>query len=223
MNALQGNKLFARICVYLVGLFIAAIGVPLAINSGLGISPISSFPFVLSLIFDAYVGIFISLQLSTFVLLQWLILRREFKWIQLGQLVSSVLFGFFVDVSRIIIGDFFIPSYFGQLLMVTMSIVLISCGIFLYISARIFPTASEGLILVIAQKVKKLPFHRGKILVDCTVVSLAILCSLLFLGGFYGVREGTVLSSIFVGKLIPLARKALTPILRAIGVEPIEG
>jgi uncharacterized membrane protein YczE len=219
---MQKNNLFPRVCVYVAGLFIAALGVPFAINSGLGISPISSFPFVLSLIFDVYIGIFIALQLSFLVLLQWIILRREFEWIQLGQLVSSVLFGFFVDVSRLIVGDLIFPGYFGQLLMLTISIVLLSTGIFLYVTSRIFPTSSEGLILAVMQKVPKLTFHRGKILLDCTIVTLAILTSLLFLGAFYGVREGTILSSIFVGRLIPYVRKALRPILRAIGVPVME-
>jgi uncharacterized membrane protein YczE len=218
----QKDNLFARICVYIAGLFIAALGVPFAINSGLGISPISSFPFVLSLIFDVYIGIFIALQLSFFVLLQWLILRREFEWIQLGQLVSSVLFGFFVDVSRLIVGDLFFPGYFGQLLMLAISIVLLSTGIFLYVTPRIFPTSSEGLILAVMQKIPKLTFHRGKILFDCSIVALAIISSLLFLGAFHGVREGTVLSSIFVGRLIPFVRKMLRPMLRTIGVPIIE-
>lgn len=221
-NPLRGKGLFPRVCLYLVGLFIAALGVVFAINSGLGISPISSFPFVLSLIFDVYVGVFIALQLSAFVLLQWIILRREFQWIHLCQLLSSILFGFFVDLARVIIGDLSIPSYFGQLLMLAISIVLLSAGIFLYMSPRISPTSSEGLILVMAQKSPKLPFHRGKILLDCAIVSLALLCSILFLGGFYGIREGTVLSAIFIGKLIPYMRKALTPMLRALGIAPME-
>jgi len=222
VDALQRNNLFARICVYLLGLFIAALAVAFAINSDLGISPISSFPFTLSLIFDTYVGIFIALQLSVFVLLQWLILRRDFKWIQLGQLLTSALFGFFVDLSRLLIGDFFIPSYFGQLLMLAISIILLSCGIFLYVSIRILPTSSEGLILAIAQKVPKLTFHRGKILFDCTIVLFAILSSLLFLNGLYGIREGTILSSIFVGKLLPYVQRVLGPALRTIGIAPLD-
>jgi len=216
------NSILARICVYLVGMFLAAMGAALAINSGLGISPISSFPFILSLIFDTYIGIFVALQLTVFVLLQLLILRRDFQWIQLGQLLSSVIFGFFVDLSRFIIGDFFIPSYFGQLFMLAISISLLSSGVFLYVTPRILPVSSDGLILALVQKVPKLNFARGKILLDCTILTFALLSSLLFLGTFYGVREGTVLAAIFVGRLIPVMRRILSPVLRAIGVAPME-
>jgi len=222
MNTPQKNNIAARICVYLIGMFLAAMGAALAINSGLGISPISSFPFVLSLIFDTYIGIFVALQLVVFVLLQILILRREFKWVQLGQLLSSVIFGFFVDLSRLILGDFFIPSYFGQLLMLAISIILLSSGVFLYVTPRILPVSSDGLILALVQKVPKLTFSRGKMLLDCTIVILAVLSSVLFLGRFYSVREGTILAAIFVGRLIPVIRKILSPVLRAIGVAPME-
>jgi len=222
MNVPRKSNILARICVYLVGMFLAAMGAALAINSGLGISPISSFPFVLSLIFDTYIGIFVALQLAVFVLLQLIILRRDFQWIQLGQLLSSVIFGFFVDLSRLIIGDFFIPSYFGQLFMLAISIILLSTGVFLYVTPRILPVSSDGLILALVQKVPNLTFASGKMLLDCTIVILAVLSSFLFLGTFYGVREGTILAAIFVGRLIPVMRKILSPALRAIGVVPME-
>jgi len=222
MNPPQKKNMLARICVYLIGMFLAAMGAALAINSGIGISPISSFPFVLSLIFDTYIGIFVALQLILFVLLQLLILRRDFKWIQVGQLLSSVIFGFFIDLSRLIIGDFLIPTYFGQLLMLAISIILLSSGVFLYVTPRILPVSSDGLILALVQKVPKLTFARGKILLDCTIMTLALLSSFLFLGEFYAIREGTILAAIFVGRLIPVIRKILSPTLRKIGVAPME-
>jgi len=214
----QKNHFFARLFVYLLGLLLTAFGAVFSINAGLGISPVSSLPYVLSLIFDTYIGIFIALLLILFLFFQFLILRWDFKPIQLLQILSSVLYGFFVDIARLIVGDLFIPSYFGQLLMLTISITLLSCGIFLFITANLIPLSAEAFVHALVQKFPKLPFYRGKMMMDSTIVTLSIITSLLFLGGLYGVREGTVLSAIFVGRLIPYVRKLLSPALRAIGV-----
>ena len=221
MGIPQNNNFFARLLVYLIGLFLTAFGAVFSINSRLGISPVSSLPYVLSLIFDTYIGIFIALLLVLFIFFQFLILRRDFKPIQLLQILSSFLYGFFVDIARLIVGDFFIPTYFGQLLMLAISVTLLACGIFLFITANLLPLSAEAFVHAVAQKYPKIPFHRGKILMDSTIVALAILTSLLFLGGLYGVREGTALSAIFIGKLIPFARRLFTPALRAIGVAPV--
>ena len=218
MDTPQNKYFFARLFVYLLGLFVTAFGAVFSINSGLGISPVSSFPYVLSLIFDTYIGIFIALLLIVFIFFQFLVLRRDFRLIQLLQILASFLYGFFVDIARLIVGDFAIPTYFGQLLMLVISIALLACGIFLFISANLIPLSAEAFVHALAQKVPKLPFHRGKMIMDSTIVALTIGTSLLFLGGFYSVREGTVLSSIFVGKLIPYVRRLLNPALRAIGV-----
>jgi len=203
MSVPQNHNFFARLCVYLLGLLITAFGAVFSINSGLGISPVSSLPYVLSLIFDTYIGIFIALLLILFLFFQFLILRRDFKPIQLLQILSSVLYGFFVDIARLIVGDLFIPTYFGQLLMLTISITLLSCGIFLFITANLIPLSAEAFVHTLAQKVPKLLFYRGKMIMDSTIVTLSICTSLLFLGRLYGIREGTILSAIFVGRLIP--------------------
>lgn len=221
MDIPRGNHFFSRLLVYLSGLFITALGDVFSINSGLGIAPVSSLPYVLSLIFDTYIGIFIGLLLSLFIFFQFLVLRRDFRPIQLLQILSSFLYGFFVDLARLIVGDFFIPTYFGQLLMLAISILLIACGVFLFISANLLPLSGEAFAHAVARKYPSIPFHRAKMILDCTIVTLSILTSLLFLGGLYGVREGTVLTSIFVGKLIPHVRRLFTPALRAIGVTPV--
>lgn len=68
-----------RYAIFLIGLFVNSLGVSMITKASLGTSPISSIPYVLSLKFPFTLGeftIFFSLFL---ILLQLLILRRNFK------------------------------------------------------------------------------------------------------------------------------------------------
>lgn len=66
----------------------------------------------------------------------------------------------------------------------------------------------EGLTQAIAKKVGK-PFHNVKIVVDCSSVALGIVLSFVFLHGLLGIREGTVITAIVVGKIMGVFKKPL--------------
>ena len=216
------KRLVAQVSVYIVGLFILAFGAVVSINSNLGISPVNALPFAVHLASGVGRGISVTVFFATCIGLQILLLRKEFKWINLTQILFSSIFGYFVDLSTLILGDFTIPTYAGQLAMLAISMVLIAIGLTLYLEAKLITLPSEGLVLAIVQKVKGAKFHRVKIAMDCTLVLLAASVTAIFLANpFAAVREGTVLSAIFIGMLIPYTRKVLTKILTWIGVYKI--
>ena len=73
------NKL-KRYLLFLVGLFINALGVSLITKASLGTSPISSIPYVLSLNFKFTLGNFTIFFSIFLILLQILILRKILNW-----------------------------------------------------------------------------------------------------------------------------------------------
>jgi len=202
-----------RAFIYILGIFILAMGGALSINASLGVSPMNALPFVLSLITGRDLGGIFSSMLALFIVIQIIILKKEFKWIQIGQLIGAVLFGKFLDFSRFLIGDFFIPTYFGQLFLLVMGILCISTGIRLFISTGFVLLPLESLIKVIIEKVPKYQYHQIMIVVSVLLVTLSVIFSLIFLGGVYGVREGTVISAVLVGRLMPLIDKMIFPVL----------
>jgi len=216
METMRDKQLIHRILIYNLGLLILAFGVAFAINSELGTSPISSLPFVISLIAGTDTGVCVAIVFASFILIQILILRKEFKWINLSQIVFSSIFGYFVDFARSVLGDLRIPTYAGQLCMLGISLVLVAYGIAMYVEAGLVNMPTEGLMVAIAHK-KQAAFHNVKIKVDCVVVSISVALSLVFLGGLHGVREGTIISAVFVGKLMPVMRKIIIPVLRGTG------
>ena len=67
----------------------------------------------------------------------------------------------------------------------------------------------------IAEKTGK-PFSNMKTLFDCTSVAAAIVLSFQFLGGLDGIREGTVLTALLVGRTTGYLRRFLSPLIRKV-------
>ena len=201
-------KLLARLGVYCLGLLILAFGIALAVNSNLGVSPVSSLPYVVSQIAGISLGTCTIAVYIGYILLQMLI-SRKFQPALL-QLVYSTIFGWFVDGAKWVLGDFCLPTYFGQLLMLAASILLIGFSLVLYIDVQLAPMPAEGLVGCLSEKLHK-PFSSMKTLVDCSSVLLGAVLSLLFLGRLVGIREGTILTALLVGRMMGVLRKFVGP------------
>ena len=92
------NKL-KRYLLFLAGLFVNALGVSLVTKASLGTSPISSIPYVLSLNYPLTLGNFTIIFSIFLILLQLLILRKNFKIENVLQIPVSIAFGYFIDLT----------------------------------------------------------------------------------------------------------------------------
>lgn len=203
-----------RFLIYAFGLFFMAIGVAFSVNSNLGVSPVNSLPYVISLIFGKDLGICVTSVFSVYILVQLLIKRTRFRPVDLTQLVFSAIFGYFVDFAKFLVGDFALPGYGGQLILLLISMVFVAIGLSLYLGVELVNMPMEGMTIAISQCFPKIPFHRVKIVVDCSTVALGIGLSFLFLGNLQGIREGTVLCALLIGKILPAAQKPILPFVR---------
>ena len=205
-------QLMKRAAVYCLGLLLLAIGVAVSVNSNLGVSPVNSLPYIVSLIIDIPMGSCVTAIFCFYILLQLLVLRRAFNPINLLQIVFSTIFGYFVDFAKGLIGTWALPGYPGQLVMLVISIALIALGILLYMEAQLVPMPMEGLSATIARKLN-VPFPRMKTIVDCIVVGTGLLLSFVVLGRLEGIREGTVITAVVTGKVISLMKKRISPMI----------
>ena len=101
VNEIKENRtavyVLRRYLLLCAGLAIMAFGVAFSIKASLGTSPISSVPYVVSLFAPLTVGTATIVMHCVFILLQILILRRQYHPIQLMQLPVAVLFGYLTD------------------------------------------------------------------------------------------------------------------------------
>ncbi|MCD8085744.1 MAG: DUF6198 family protein [Clostridiales bacterium] len=197
-----------RYLFLLVGLFIMAFGVAFSIKAGLGTSPISSVPSVLSEVTSLTVGNITILMHCCFVLLQILILRRQYKPIQLLQLAVAVFFGYMTDFAVWALSPLQCNGYGMEWVFCIIGIVLVAVGVSFEVTANVVTLAGEGLVLAICQ-VAPVKFGTMKVVFDVSLVVIACILSLVFLHGLYGVREGTVAAALFVGTLSRQINKPL--------------
>jgi len=213
------SNVIYRIIMYILGLFVLAMGVAFSINSKLGTSPVSSLPYVVSTLTSTNMSLWVPIIFGFYIVLQIVILRKNFKWINLAQIIFAFVFGYFTDFTQMILGDFTIADYMGsspvlvyigQLLMLIISIVLIGIGVSMYINAKLLPMPMEGLSLTIAQ-VTGVKFSTMKTIVDTVVVVIGIIISFIVAGQLVGIREGTVIAAVCVGFMVrfvnPLVKK----------------
>ena len=94
------NKNIRKVIIYIIGLFIMAIGIGLSVKSNLGVSPVSTIPYTITLTLGIEMGRATVLFYIVLVLIQILILRKNFKIINLAQIVVAVGFGYFTTFSN---------------------------------------------------------------------------------------------------------------------------
>lgn len=93
----------------LVSLYVMTFGVAACVQSQLGSSVISTIPYVmasagkmLDYIPGWTIGGYTIMMNTIFVVLQILILRRNFEWVQLFQLVIGFFFGMLIDLNMLL-------------------------------------------------------------------------------------------------------------------------
>ena len=215
MKTTSPARIAVRLAIYCSGLLVLAFGIALSVNCNLGVSPVSSLPYVISQILNVSLGTCTTIVYGVYVLVQMVLNCRKFQPALLLQLVFSTIFGYFVDAAKAILGDFILPTYFGQLAMLAMSIVLIAFSLVLYIDVQVAPMPAEGLVSCIAEKLGK-PFSTIKPAFDCTSVLVGMVLCFLFLGRLVGIREGTVITALLVGKMTGIIRRYLSPLMRRV-------
>ena len=210
------KEIFKRYLIFTAGLFFSALGIAFTKQGDLGMSTVSSAPYVMSMQFDSIsFGMWSTISNCIFVLLQVIILRKNFKPIQLLQIPFSFLFGYFTDFGVWLISPIPVSNYLMQMLMVLIGIAVLSFGITLAVIADVMYNSGEGLVKAISD-VSGFKFGNVKVAFDISVVALAVVLSLLFFGEVRGVREGTIISAILTGFTVKLMTKPLSKPLNSI-------
>ena len=113
----------------LLGLSLMSLGIAFSIRSALGTTPISSLPYVLSLLTPLSVGTLMILLNLVFVGLQIAILRRRFPPLQLLQILVVITFGVLNDAALWMLRDVTASTYWQQWLLAVCGIVIVCIGV----------------------------------------------------------------------------------------------
>ena len=204
----SGEELtFKRVFNYIFGLYLITLGVAFSIKSGLGSAPVSSIPYAMDLIWLINIGVATFIFHAVLVLIEWILLRDDFKRKHFLQVFVGVLFGVFTSFS-VSLMEFIPPAdtFLLALLMSILSIFFIALGLFFYVPTNIIPLSVEGVTQAIAIVSNK-PFPKVKVFIDITIVATALALSYGFLGQFGSIGFGTILGALLIGTTVKYIHK----------------
>ncbi len=207
------HHLFRRYACFLLGVLINSFGIALITKAALGTSPISSVPYVFSLRFTPTLGQFTFFMNLLFVLLQVVLLRRNYDKIQLLQIGVNVMFSAFIDVSMDLLSFVSPHGAVQSLLWLLAGCAVLAFGIYLEVSPKVLMVPGEGLVSALS-RVLGVEFGSMKVGFDVTLMSFAAICSLFFFHGLQGVGLGTLISAVLVGLIVKLYRRLFPGIAR---------
>lgn len=195
----------------LMSLFAMTFGVALCVRSALGSSVISTIPFVLDLAGDTgkvpawSIGEWTYVMNFALVVLQVLILRRDFEPAQLFQLVIGFVFGWLLDLNMAITSsmpfDGLLMQVFGQVAGCT----VLGAGIAFEIRCGSVTMPGEGVPAAIS-RASGVPFAKAKICVDIALVVTAVVMGYCYFGAWLWnvVGPGTLFAMVYVGAVVKL-------------------
>src|SRR5574344_2457413 len=203
------EELLRRYLVFVITLFIMALGVSLSIRANLGSSPISAPPYVLSKMPSAIMtmGEFTICMHVIFILIQILVLRKNYEKIQLLQLAVGFLYGFYTDLTMWMTQPFqwgnTTTDYIIRFVQLVLGASLLAYGIAIEVRCNVLLLAGEGLPSSIS-KAFKWDFGNVKICTDTLLVGIAVVFSFSFFGSWRWdmIGVGTLFSMIAVGAMV---------------------
>lgn len=198
-----------RYIVFLIGLFINSLGVSLITKANLGTSPISSIPYVLSLNFPFTLGQFTIAFSLLLILIQLIILRRNFKAEHLLQIPISILFGYFIDLTMVML--FFVnpQTYLSSVVYLLVGCVILGFGVYTEVLANVAMLPGESFVRAVSSTWKT-EFGSTKVAFDVSLTVIAAVLSLIFSHRLDGVREGTIIAALLVGFIARLFGRRLS-------------
>ena len=193
-----------RFLLYLVGLNLIALAVVLNIRYDLGVAAFSSVMYSISEIYSISLGTASIICYLIFVVVQC-ILSRKITLQYLLEVPLSFAFGLLTDFY-----DWLIPAFSLALalrvIFFALTMVVTAMGIFLCVKTNLVLTPTDGIVKTIAD-VFLFPFSATKNIFDLSLVAISVLLCLLNHAPFYGIGVGTVLTAVFVGRIIRIYEK----------------
>lgn len=209
------SRQIERLFWFSAGILINSFGIVLITKGALGTSQISSIPYVLSLQmpFISF-GMFSFIMNMVYIVLQALLLRRQFKPIQLLQIVVNVVFSASIDVFMAMLSFYAPQQLFTRVLSAIAGCIVLAFGISVEVAPDLIMVPGEGIVAAIS-KVSGRRFGSVKVVFDVTLILIAALLSWLFFGNIVGVGVGTLLSAVSVGQFVNLINRHV-PLLQHI-------
>lgn len=199
------DKKRLQILVYVVGMFILAIGLTLNTKANLGVSPIISVPYSISQITGLNFGDLTFVVYAIFVVVQIIIhirLKNHKRIVSnILQLPLSLIFTRLLNIFST-----YIPTAQNlgiRFIVLTLAIICTGVGAAMSLSMQLVPNPGDGIVQSLAEGFNK-SVGLTKNLFDCFNLCITLYISIFIAHQIVGVGIGTVIAVFGVGRVIAL-------------------
>lgn len=201
------NITIKRLFLYVLGLFFLSLGVSFSIEADLGVSPVSSLAYAITLSAGLSIGITTILSNVLYVIVQIILNKRIDMKEFVVQFIILFLFGFFMDATLFIVQLFPTPeTIVARLLFLMISLFIIAAGLLCYSAARLPLMPYDALTFVISDRFK-LDFGKAKVASDGVNVILSAAICFIFIQSLGSVGIGTIIAGFSIGRIISWMKK----------------
>lgn len=202
---MKTNNIFFRYFLFLIGLFVASMGVAFSTKAGLGTSPVASVPYTVSLLsslltFGGWLNVLSVIQ----ILIQIAILRKNSKWLEIIiQTALAFLYGYLTNFSCYLIRGMSVESYGARFACMMAGCFILALGLWIQFKGGVAMLPGEAMNRAISF-VSGWKYENIKIFFDIFYIVVSAIICVIFLGGLKGVREGSIIAAILIGNIIKM-------------------
>lgn len=217
------EKILRKIVTFTASMIVTSFSAVIATRANLGVSPITSIPYVSSIVIPTDFGAAVFTFNLVFFLLGIIIMRRDYKPLYALCIVFALVFSTMCDVY-----DSFLPyidgsDYLMGWVFEIISAVTLAFGIALSALSSLTMLPADFFTRFVST-LYGFNFGYTKLVLDGIFVVITLIIGLVFLGRIEGIREGTLFLIIAVGPLLNVCMRLLTKAKfdAWVGTEPIE-
>lgn len=216
------KELTKRYIVFLIGLFVNSFGVSFVTKANLGTSPISSIPYTLSLGFAPTLGTFTLYMSIILIVIQLILLRKDFPKQYFLQIPVSLLFSYFIDFTMGLLGNMNPQSYPMKMILLLIGCIILGVGVYMEVIANVVMLPGESFVNAVS-KTFHTDFGKTKVAFDSSMTIIAALMGLVLYHKLAGVREGTIIAAILVGMIARFLKRKIGFLEAALIVDKTKG
>ena len=182
--------------LYFLGLNLIAFAVVLNVRFDLGVAAFSSVMYSISQIYNISLGTASIICYLIFVIIQC-ILSKKITVTFILEIPLSFAFGPTLSL-----------SLYLRVICFIMTMFITAMGVFLSVKTNLILTPTDGIVKTISE-VFSFPFSIVKNTFDITLVFVTIILCLINHTHFYGLGIGTILTALFIGRIINIYKKKI--------------
>lgn len=205
------DHLARRYLIFLCGLMVVSFGITVITKASLGTSPITSIPYSLSMIVPSLtLGNWTIVFNILLVMLQLILLGKDADRFNIVlQIGVSLILGYFIDFAMLVMSWLSPEMYILRIVSVVIGCAILALGVYLQIIADVVMAPGDGFAYTLTRKLRR-DYGKVRITSDMTMVVIAAVIGIVFLGTLGGVREGTMISALLVGTISRTYLRRLT-------------